>query len=77
MLFELASITSRAELSLPAKLLSSICRNSARLAKAKRVLPSMIETLVFFWLLIAIRAATLNYSSEIVQIWKNQLVAGY
>ena len=49
----------------------------ARLAKAKRVLPSMIETLVFFWSLIAIRAATLNYSSDIVQIWKNQLVAGY
>ncbi len=49
----------------------------ARLAKAKRVLPSMIETLVFFWTLIAIRAAALNYSPEIVQVWRNQLVAGY
>ena len=49
----------------------------ARLAKAKRVLPAMIETLVFFWKFIASRAATLNCSPEIVTIWKNQLVAGY
>ncbi len=49
----------------------------ARLAKAKRVLPSMIDTLVFFWKLIAIRAAALAYSAEIVDVWKNQLVAGY
>ncbi len=48
-----------------------------RLAKAKRVLPSMIETLLFFWKIIAIRAAALAYSPEIVDVWKNQLVAGY
>jgi hypothetical protein len=49
----------------------------ARLAKAKRVLPSMIETLVFFWKLIAMRAAALAYSTEIVDVWKNQLVSSY
>lgn len=49
----------------------------ARLAKAKRVLPSMIETLVFFWKQIAIRAAALAYSPEVVNVWKNQLVASY
>ena len=49
----------------------------ARLAKAKRVLPSMIATIVFFWKLIASRAAMLNYSPEIVQVWRNQLVAAY
>lgn len=49
----------------------------ARLAKAKRVLPAMIETLVFFWKLIASRAAALNYSPEIVQVWQSHLVAGY
>ncbi len=49
----------------------------ARLAKAKRVLPSMIDTLVFFWKLIAIRAAALAYSPDIVGVWKNQLVASY
>lgn len=49
----------------------------ARLVKAKRVSPAMIETLVFFWTLIAIRAAALHYSPEIVKIWKNHLVAAY
>ena len=49
----------------------------ARLSKAKRVLPSMIETLVFFWTLIAARAAALSFSPEIVKVWQNQLVAGY
>ena len=38
---------------------------------------NMIDTLVFFWKLIAIRAAALAYSAEIVDVWKNQLVAGY
>lgn len=51
--------------------------SNARLAKAKRVLPSMIETVVFFWKLIAIRAAALAYSTAIVDVWKNQLVASY
>ena len=49
----------------------------ARLAKARRVLPLMIETLVFFWTLIASRAASLKYSPEVVQVWLNQLVPGY
>ena len=49
----------------------------ARLAKARRVLPLMIETLAFFWTLIASRAASLKYSPEIVQVWLNQLVPGY
>jgi len=49
----------------------------ARLAKAKRVLPCMIATLVFFWQLMASRIATLKYPSEIIDAWKNQLVAGY
>lgn len=51
-----------------------------RLAKAKRVLPSMIETIVFFWSLIAIRTAALlelKYSPEIVAIWRDHLVAGH
>ena len=37
----------------------------------------MIETLVFFWTLIAARAAALPVSLEILKIWQNQLVAGY
>ena len=49
----------------------------ARIAKAKRVLPSMIATLVFFWTQLAIRAASLKYSQEVVQVWLKQLVAGY
>jgi Family of unknown function (DUF6399) len=48
-----------------------------RIAKAKRVLPSMIQTLLFFWQMIASRAAALAFSPEIVNVWKNQLVAGY
>jgi len=37
----------------------------------------MIETLVFFWTLIAARAAALPVFLEIVKIWQNQLVASY
>ena len=48
-----------------------------RLAKAKRVVPSMLETLLFFWRTIASRAAALAFSAEIVAVWKNQLVAAY
>lgn len=51
--------------------------SSERIAKAKRVLPSMIETLLFFWRMVASRAAALTYSPEVVEVWKNQLVAGY
>lgn len=49
----------------------------ARLAKARRVLPSMIETIVFFWTLIASRASALKYAPEIIEVWRSQLVAGY
>jgi hypothetical protein len=50
----------------------------ARLAKARRVLPAMIETILFFWTLIGSRAAKLSeaYSAEIVRIWRHDLVAG-
>jgi hypothetical protein len=37
----------------------------------------MIDTLIFFWKLIAMRAAALSYSPEIVALWRNQLVASY
>jgi hypothetical protein len=49
----------------------------ARLAKARRVLPAMIETILFFWTLIASRVATWNCSPEIIRAWKEYLVAGY
>ena len=48
-----------------------------RIAKALRVLPSMIATLVFFWKVIARRAEKLAYSTEIVDIWKKELLSGY
>jgi hypothetical protein len=50
----------------------------ARLAKARRVLPAMIETILFFWTLIGSRAAKLteNFSSEVIWVWKHDLVAG-
>ena len=49
----------------------------ARLAKARRVLPAMFETILFFWKLIGSRAAKLNegYSAEVVRVW-HDLVAG-
>jgi hypothetical protein len=49
----------------------------ARLAKARRVLPLMIETMVFFWTLMTSRASALKYVPEIVEVWRRQLVAGY
>ena len=49
----------------------------ARLAKARRVLPSMIETLLFFWALVASRAALLKYTPEIIEVWRSQLIAAY
>ena len=49
----------------------------ARLAKARRVLPAMIATIIFFWKVVASRALALTYSPEIVQIWQSQLVASY
>jgi len=49
----------------------------ARPAKARRMLPAMIETIVFFCTLIASRALALKYTLEIVQVWRIQLVASF
>ena len=65
---------SLAEIVVAAKL-SSLSRE--RIAKAHRVLPSMIATLVFFWSMIANRVGRLNHSPEIMQLWRNELVAGH
>jgi Family of unknown function (DUF6399) len=50
----------------------------ARLAKARRVLPALIETIRFFWTLISSHAQDLSkqFSSEVVRVWWNELVAG-
>ena len=37
----------------------------------------MIATLVFFWSMIANRVGRLNHSPEIMQLWRNELVAGH
>ena len=49
----------------------------ARLAKARRVLPLMVSTIAFFWSLVASRIALLKHAPEIVDVWKNQMVAAY
>jgi hypothetical protein len=48
-----------------------------RIAKAQRVLPSMIATIVFFWNMIEQMIERLDCSEELKLIWKNELVAGY
>ncbi len=48
-----------------------------RLAKARRVLPSLVATLTFFWSMIAIRLARLNGSPEIARVWRDELLAGH
>ena len=48
----------------------------ARLAKAKRVLPSMVATIAFFWRMIADRVALLEHSPETIRIWLNNLLPG-
>jgi hypothetical protein len=48
-----------------------------RIAKAQRVLPSMIATVAFFWCTIKLFAERLECSEEVALIWKNELVASY
>jgi len=55
--------------------LSSAARD--RLAKARRVLPSLVATLTFFWSMIAIRLARLQGSLEVARVWRDELVAGH
>ena len=47
-----------------------------RIAKAERVMPSMIATIVFFWSMIEQIFKRLNCNDEVKLIWKNELVAG-
>jgi len=64
---------SLAEIAVAAKLSSS---SRERIAKAHRVLPSMIATLVFFWSMIATRVGRLNHSPEIMQLWQTNWLRG-
>lgn len=48
-----------------------------RIAKAQRVMPSMIATIVFFWTMIELIVKRLDCGAEAMSIWKNELVAGY
>jgi hypothetical protein len=48
-----------------------------RIAKAQRVLPSMIATIVFFWTMVELMAKRLDCTDEVMLIWKNELLAGY
>jgi Family of unknown function (DUF6399) len=48
-----------------------------RIAKAQRVLPSMIATIAFFWFTIKLFAERLECSEEVRLIWRDELVASY
>ena len=48
-----------------------------RIAKAERVLPSMIATIAFFWCTIKLFAERLGCSEEVTRIWRDELVASY
>jgi len=48
-----------------------------RIAKAERVLPSMIATIAFFWCTIKLFAERLGCSEEVTQIWRDELIASY
>jgi len=48
-----------------------------RIAKAERVLPLMIATIVFFWTMIELMIKRFDWSEEVALIWRNELVAGY
>lgn len=48
-----------------------------RIAKAERVLPSMIATIAFFWTTLKLFVDRLECSEEVAQIWRNELVASY
>jgi Family of unknown function (DUF6399) len=48
-----------------------------RIAKAERVLPSMIATIAFFWSTLKFLVDRLECGEDVAQIWKNELVASY
>jgi len=48
-----------------------------RIAKAERVLPSMIATIAFFWCTIKLLVERLGCSEEVTRIWRDELVASY
>ena len=48
-----------------------------RIAKAERVLPSMIATIAFFWFTVKLFAERLECSEEVTRIWRDELVASY
>jgi len=48
-----------------------------RIAKAERVLPSMIATIAFFWCTIKLFAERLGCSEEVTRIWRDELIASY
>ncbi len=48
-----------------------------RIAKAERVMPSMIATIAFFWASLKLFLERLECSEEVALIWKNELVASY
>ena len=48
-----------------------------RIAKAERVLPSMVATIAFFWCTIKLFIERLGCSEEVTRIWRDELVAGY
>ena len=48
-----------------------------RIAKAERVLPSMVATIVFFWTMIELIFKRLDCSDDVKMIWKEELIAGY
>ena len=52
-------------------------RAENRIAKAERVLPSMIATIAFFWATLKLFLERLECSEELALIWKNEIVASY
>ena len=48
-----------------------------RIAKAERVLPLMIATIVFFWCTIKLFVERLGCSEEVTRIWRDEFVASY
>ena len=48
-----------------------------RIAKAERVLPSMIATIAFFWCTIKLFMERLGCSEEVTRIWRDELIASY
>ena len=48
-----------------------------RLAKARRVLPSMVATIAFFWKMVASRVALLRVTPAIENVWVNYLLPSF